>query len=153
MKIKKTILLCFLSIFLLTGCAESDNHILNQDNSLNQEQTKVATDNQTEEKTSLEDNKEVKQEENIINTNSTNTEKVNPENSGTLDQQQNTTVENADLSNNNYYTNTDGNSVHSPAYSETVPSGVTAKCKDGTYSFSQHRQGTCSHHGGVLEWL
>ncbi len=29
----------------------------------------------------------------------------------------------------------------------------TAKCKDGTLSYSAHRSGTCSHHGGVAEWL
>lgn len=28
-----------------------------------------------------------------------------------------------------------------------------AKCKDGSYSYSQHRQGTCSHHGGVAYWF
>jgi Protein of unknown function (DUF3761) len=33
------------------------------------------------------------------------------------------------------------------------PPGATARCRDGTYSFSQHRQGTCSHHSGVAEWL
>jgi len=33
------------------------------------------------------------------------------------------------------------------------PPGATAKCKDGTYSFSQHRSGTCSRHGGVAVWL
>jgi Protein of unknown function (DUF3761) len=33
------------------------------------------------------------------------------------------------------------------------PPGATAKCKDGTYSKSQHRAGTCSSHGGVAEWL
>jgi hypothetical protein len=27
-----------------------------------------------------------------------------------------------------------------------------ARCNDGTYSSSSHRQGTCSHHGGVAEW-
>lgn len=59
----------------------------------------------------------------------------------------------AGLSNNNHYTNVDGNQVHSPAYSATVPSGASAQCRDGTYSFSQHRSGTCSHHGGVAEWL
>jgi hypothetical protein len=37
--------------------------------------------------------------------------------------------------------------------SNTDPSGATAKCKDGTYSKSQHRSGTCSSHGGVAEWL
>jgi hypothetical protein len=58
------------------------------------------------------------------------------------------------LSNDNHYTIVDGQSVHSPAYSSgAVPSGATAQCADGTYSFSQHRQGTCSHHGGVAHWL
>jgi hypothetical protein len=59
----------------------------------------------------------------------------------------------SNLSNDNYYTNVDGNTVHSPAYSNTVPAGATAKCGDGTYSFSQHRSGTCSHHNGVAQWL
>jgi hypothetical protein len=54
------------------------------------------------------------------------------------------------LSNDNYYTNSDGNRVHSPANSNTVPSGATAQCRDGSYSFSQHRQGTCSHHGVIF---
>jgi hypothetical protein len=58
------------------------------------------------------------------------------------------------LSNNNYYTNVNGSAVHSPAYSEdgSIPAGASAKCGDGTYSFSQHRQGTCSRHGGVSVW-
>jgi len=34
-----------------------------------------------------------------------------------------------------------------------APPGATARCRDGTYSFSQHRSGTCSHHGGVAVWL
>ncbi len=29
----------------------------------------------------------------------------------------------------------------------------TAICKDGTYSYSKNRRGTCSHHGGVEKWL
>jgi len=37
--------------------------------------------------------------------------------------------------------------------SSTDPTGATAKCKDGTYSKSQHHSGTCSKHGGVAEWL
>jgi hypothetical protein len=58
------------------------------------------------------------------------------------------------LSNDTHYTNSDGQQVHSPAYSSGgVPSGATALCVDGTYSFSQHRSGTCSHHGGVAKWL
>lgn len=32
------------------------------------------------------------------------------------------------------------------------PNGATAKCRDGTMSFSQHRSGTCSRHGGVAQW-
>lgn len=60
----------------------------------------------------------------------------------------------AKLSNDNHYTNVDGQSVHSPAYSSGgIPAGATAQCADGTYSFSTHRQGTCSHHGGVAKWL
>jgi hypothetical protein len=31
--------------------------------------------------------------------------------------------------------------------------GVTAICNDGTYSYSQSSRGTCSHHGGVREWI
>jgi hypothetical protein len=34
-----------------------------------------------------------------------------------------------------------------------APAGATAICNDGTYSYSRHRSGTCSHHGGVREWL
>jgi hypothetical protein len=29
----------------------------------------------------------------------------------------------------------------------------TARCADGTYSYSANRQGTCSWHGGVAKWL
>lgn len=57
------------------------------------------------------------------------------------------------LSNDNTYINSQGNTVHSPAYSDSVPAGATAQCGDGTYSFSQSRRGTCSHHGGVDRWL
>lgn len=49
-----------------------------------------------------------------------------------------------------YYENVDGNCVHRPS---SEPTGASAKCKDGTYSYSQHRRGTCSSHGGVAEWL
>jgi len=57
------------------------------------------------------------------------------------------------LSNDNYYTNVDGNIVHSLAFAPSVPAGASAVCKDGTYSFSQNRRGTCSGHGGVARWL
>jgi hypothetical protein len=52
-----------------------------------------------------------------------------------------------------YYTNSDGQRVHSPECAPSAPAGATAQCRDGSYSFSQHRQGTCSHHGGVAHWL
>lgn len=32
------------------------------------------------------------------------------------------------------------------------PTGATARCRDGTLSYSAHRRGTCSHHGGVAVW-
>lgn len=32
------------------------------------------------------------------------------------------------------------------------PAGATAKCRDGSYSFSRSRSGACSHHQGVAEW-
>ncbi|MEC3958859.1 DUF3761 domain-containing protein [Nocardia sp. CDC153] len=51
------------------------------------------------------------------------------------------------------YENVDGNCVPRPEQSPVAPDGATAHCKDGTWSFSQHRRGTCSGHGGVAEWL
>lgn len=50
------------------------------------------------------------------------------------------------------YVNVDGVRVPSPVFSDTRPAGATARCRDGSYSFSQHRRGTCSHHGGVAMW-
>jgi hypothetical protein len=34
-----------------------------------------------------------------------------------------------------------------------APQGATAVCRDGSYSFGQHRTATCSRQGGVLRWL
>lgn len=53
---------------------------------------------------------------------------------------------------NGTYTNVDGNEVPSPYVAPSRPAGASAICRDGSYSFSQHRSGTCSHHGGVAEW-
>lgn len=53
---------------------------------------------------------------------------------------------------NGTYTNVDGNEVPSPYIAPSRPPGATALCRDGSYSFSQHRSGTCSRHGGVAEW-
>jgi hypothetical protein len=52
-----------------------------------------------------------------------------------------------------YYRNISGHLVHSPVRARSAPRGATARCNDGTYSFSEHHQGTCSHPGGVAECL
>jgi hypothetical protein len=54
-----------------------------------------------------------------------------------------------------YYRNSDGVCVHRPAKTQNggVPAGSTARCRDGSYSFSQSRRETCSHHGRVAKWL
>ncbi|QXN96081.1 DUF3761 domain-containing protein [Nocardia iowensis] len=51
------------------------------------------------------------------------------------------------------YINSRGNCVRRPVEAPSAPAGATAKCNDGTYSFSQSRRGTCSGHGGVASWL
>ena len=38
-------------------------------------------------------------------------------------------------------------------YGDARAAGATAICRDGTWSYSQHRSGTCSGHGGVRAWL
>jgi hypothetical protein len=52
---------------------------------------------------------------------------------------------------NGSYKNSSGNIVCRPSNSNT--GGATAVCRDGTYSYSQNRRGTCSGHGGVARWL
>ncbi|MFJ7149397.1 DUF3761 domain-containing protein [Streptomyces sp. NPDC100445] len=47
----------------------------------------------------------------------------------------------------------DSGSSSSSDDSQQAPAGVTAQCNDGTYSYSAHRRGTCSHHDGVAIWL
>ncbi|WP_006607395.1 DUF3761 domain-containing protein [Streptomyces auratus] len=36
---------------------------------------------------------------------------------------------------------------------QQAPAGASAQCSDGSYSYSRHRRGTCSHHHGVAVWL
>jgi Protein of unknown function (DUF3761) len=43
--------------------------------------------------------------------------------------------------------------AHASAAQTLPPQGASALCRDGTYSFSRHHQGTCSHHHGVAMWL
>jgi hypothetical protein len=61
----------------------------------------------------------------------------------------------ADLESHGHYKNRDGEEVHSPSKSKSGkhPHGASAQCSDGTYSFSRHHRGACSHHGGVAQWL
>ncbi|MCU1367107.1 MAG: hypothetical protein JWL72_270 [Ilumatobacteraceae bacterium] len=47
------------------------------------------------------------------------------------------------------YKNVNGKCVKKPG---SAPAGASAKCKDGTYSYSTHRSGTCSGHKGVATW-
>jgi hypothetical protein len=49
-----------------------------------------------------------------------------------------------------YYRNVSGHCLHRPA---SNPAGSTARCPDGTYSYSEHASGTCSYHGGVGRWI
>jgi hypothetical protein len=53
------------------------------------------------------------------------------------------------------YYNSAGSYIPSPSYSGATTGGYspTAVCRDGTYSYSQSRSGTCSSHGGVSSWL
>ena len=53
------------------------------------------------------------------------------------------------------YINSRGERVPSPTRgaNDSVPPGASARCRDGTFSFSRSRRGTCSHHGGVADWL
>src|SRR5487761_1407189 len=37
-------------------------------------------------------------------------------------------------------------------YAAAKAAGASAVCADGSWSFSQNRSGTCSHHGGVHWW-
>lgn len=55
--------------------------------------------------------------------------------------------------NNGTYVNSKGQTVQRPENCSGPPAGATAQCRDGSYSFSQSRRGTCSHHGGVAKWL
>lgn len=51
------------------------------------------------------------------------------------------------------YYNSDGDWVPGPSSNPNLePGGPTAICADGTYSYSAHRSGTCSYHGGVSSW-
>src|SRR5205807_4116499 len=48
---------------------------------------------------------------------------------------------------------TSGGTSTSGGSTSSTSNGPTAQCRDGRYSYSQHRSGTCSHHGGVARWI
>jgi hypothetical protein len=66
---------------------------------------------------------------------------------------QNNQSNNPNCTYNGTYVNSKGQTVTRPENCSTAPQGATAQCRDGTYSFSRNRRGTCSHHGGVAKWL
>lgn len=61
----------------------------------------------------------------------------------------------AQLESHGHYRNKAGQDVHAPAKAKDgkVPTGASAQCRDGSYSFSRSHRGTCSHHGGVASWI
>jgi hypothetical protein len=57
------------------------------------------------------------------------------------------------LANHDCYLNRDHQETHRPTTTadDVKPVGASAKCADGQYSFSRHRSGTCSSHGGLAQ--
>ena len=50
------------------------------------------------------------------------------------------------------YVNSSGRTVHSPSCGGAGEGTPHAVCRDGSISYSEHRLGTCSRHGGVASW-
>lgn len=63
-------------------------------------------------------------------------------------------VRESSLTTHRHYRNVGGHIVHSPSrtLNGRAPAHWTAKCGDGSYSFSEHHRGACSHHAGVATW-
>ena len=76
-----------------------------------------------------------------------------PKGQGSSTNNQTTQQTKPSCTDNGTYTNSKGKDVKQPESCSSAPQGATAQCRDGTYSFSQSRRGTCSHHGGVAKWL
>jgi hypothetical protein len=74
---------------------------------------------------------------------------------GAADARQRHAAAEATLLSHHHYVNVSGHQVHSPSrtLSGRAPAGASARCGDGSFSFSEHRRGTCSHHSGVAAWL
>jgi hypothetical protein len=79
---------------------------------------------------------------------------VRPSTQSTASERTPTVSQPGSASSDDYYTNTYGERVRRPTFSsDGPPAGASAQCRDGSYSFSRSRRGTCSHHGGVARWL
>ena len=55
-----------------------------------------------------------------------------------------------------FYVNKDGHQVPRPCgdwRTQPPPPTAAARCRDGTYSYSENSRGTCSGHYGVESWL
>jgi len=52
-----------------------------------------------------------------------------------------------------YYINVNGHRVHRPMHADSFPDGAAGECKDGSFTFSEHKRGACSGHGGVRSWV
>jgi hypothetical protein len=73
--------------------------------------------------------------------------------SGAKEQPNEAKEKDKNCSDNGTYLNSKGETVKRPETCASAPKGATARCRDGSYSFSHSHQGTCSHHGGVAKWL
>ncbi len=51
------------------------------------------------------------------------------------------------------YINANGREVQNPTSYKEIPPNASAICRNGEYSFSKRRCGTCSGNGGVKEWI
>ena len=76
-----------------------------------------------------------------------------PQPSGSGTQNQTSQQSKPQCTDNGTYVNSKGQTVKRPENCSAAPAGATAQCRDGTYSFSRSRRGTCSRHGGVAKWL
>lgn len=77
-----------------------------------------------------------------------------PSSGGTIKKpHQNPSTTNTPRRSNQPARNTNTSRVSEVVNEKTAPAGATAICRDGTYSYSKNRRGTCSRHGGVARWL
>jgi hypothetical protein len=51
-----------------------------------------------------------------------------------------------------HYINSSGHLIHSPSCYGQHIHHISAHCRDGSLSSSEHHRGTCSHHHGVAYW-